>query len=111
MLQFLKQDDADDTRSTIMHLELISILDSLGSVSSTRMTGSFFTRSTRLKQNIPRRELMFPEVTACNSEVAQHRASELHGHEHQMPNLHFPGTLRVNNLTRWALRPVVIFVQ
>ncbi|KAH8986025.1 hypothetical protein EDB92DRAFT_1881231 [Lactarius akahatsu] len=72
MLQILKQYDADDTR-TMMHLELILMFDSLGSASSTGTTGSFFTRSSKHPQT-------------------RRRASELHGHEHQTPNLHAPGT-------------------
>ncbi|KAH9009877.1 hypothetical protein EDB85DRAFT_2162185 [Lactarius pseudohatsudake] len=66
------QDDADDTR-TIMHLELILMLDLLSASSTRRLA-----RSSRARLDLSKHpqtdELMFPEVTQCDTEVAQRRA-------------------------------------
>ncbi|KAN0126296.1 Phosphatidylserine decarboxylase domain containing protein [Lactarius tabidus] len=59
--QLLKQYDTDDTR-TITHLELTSMLDSLGSTLSTETIDSFYTRWNKNPQTD---ELTFPETIQC----------------------------------------------
>ncbi len=116
--QLLKQYDTDDTR-TIMHLELTSMLDSLGSTLSTETIDSFFTRWNKIPQTD---ELTFPEVIQClETEICRptsekkriHRSdSDVREHElgtgtdtstPQTPNLHAPGTqtppLRLDTLS------------
>jgi phosphatidylserine decarboxylase len=59
--QLLKQYDTDDTR-TITHLELTSMLDSLGSTLCTETIDSFYTRWNKNPQTD---ELTFPETIQC----------------------------------------------
>ncbi|KAI0245970.1 phosphatidylserine decarboxylase-domain-containing protein [Lactifluus subvellereus] len=59
--QLLKQYDSDDTR-TLSHLELTSMLDSLGSTLSTETIDSFFTRWCK---NPRTDELTIPEAIQC----------------------------------------------
>lgn len=59
--QLLKQYDTDDTL-TITHLELTSMLDSLGSTLSTETIDSFYTRWNKNPQT---GELTFPETIQC----------------------------------------------
>ena len=105
--QLLKQYDTDDTR-TITHLELTSMLDSLGSTLSTETIDSFYTRWNKNPQTD---ELTFPETIQCleteicrpNSERRRiHRldmdvrdielAASLGTSTPQTPNLHTIGT-------------------
>jgi phosphatidylserine decarboxylase len=59
--QLLKEYDSDDTR-TLSHIELTSMLDSLGSTLSTETIDSFFTRWNKNPQTD---ELIFPEAIQC----------------------------------------------
>lgn len=105
--QLLKQYDVDDTR-TVSHIELTSMLDSLGSTLSTETVDSFFTRWGK---NPRTDELTFPETIRCleteicrpNSEKKRIDPSENEGRDRDLgsgmdtssshtPNLHMPGT-------------------
>ena len=105
--QLLKQYDTDDTR-TITHLELTSMLDSLGSTLCTETIDSFYTRWNK---NPQMDELTFPETIQClETEICRptsekkriHRSdSDVREHEFgagtdtstpQTPNLHTIGT-------------------
>jgi phosphatidylserine decarboxylase len=115
--QLLIQYDADDTR-TLSHIELTSMLDSLGSTLSTETVDSFFTRSGK---NPRMDELTFPEAIQCleteicrpNSEKKRISTSDSEVREREpgtgtdtstshTPNLHAPGThtppLRLDSL-------------
>ncbi|KAF5331399.1 hypothetical protein D9611_011821 [Ephemerocybe angulata] len=59
--QYLKQYDTDDTM-TLSHLELTSMLDSLGSTLTSSTIASFFTRFSKDPQN---GELTFEEAIHC----------------------------------------------
>ncbi|KAH9031591.1 phosphatidylserine decarboxylase-domain-containing protein [Lactarius deliciosus] len=116
--QLLKQYDTDDTR-TIMHLELTSMLDSLGSTLCTETIDSFFTRWNKNPQTD---ELTFPEAIQCleteicrpTSEKKRILRSDSDVRENELgtgtdtstpqtPNLHAPGTqtppLRLDTLS------------
>ncbi|KAH9986068.1 phosphatidylserine decarboxylase-domain-containing protein [Russula vinacea] len=113
--ELLNHYDADDTR-TLSHIELTSMLDSLGSTLSTETIDSFFTRWDK---NPCTDELTFPEAIQCleteicrpNSEkkrVEQSVSDEGSGGGRERdvphtPNLHAPGThtppLKLDSLT------------
>ncbi|KAI9454377.1 phosphatidylserine decarboxylase-domain-containing protein [Lactarius psammicola] len=116
--QLLKQYDTDDTR-TIMHLELTSMLDSLGSTLSTETIDSFFTRWNKNPQTD---ELTFPEAIQClETEICRPTSEKKRIHRSdsdvrelelgtgtdtstpQTPNLYAPGTqtppLRLDTLS------------
>ncbi|KDQ52654.1 hypothetical protein JAAARDRAFT_39909 [Jaapia argillacea MUCL 33604] len=59
--QYLKQYDTDDT-STLSHLELTSMLDSLGSTLAAETVNSFFTRHGKKPQED---DLTIPEAVQC----------------------------------------------
>jgi phosphatidylserine decarboxylase len=86
--QLLKQYDSDDTR-TMSHIELTSMLDSLGSTLSTETIDSFFTRWGKNPQTD---ELTVPEAIQCleteicrpNSEKKRIHPSENEGREREL---------------------------
>ena len=114
--QLLKQYDVDDT-CTLSHIEITSMLDSLGSTLSMETIDSFFTRWGKDPRSD---ELTFPEAIQCleteicrpNSEKKRIKPSENEGRDlgtgtdaslSHTPNLHMPGThtppLRLDSLT------------
>jgi len=117
-LQLLRQYDADDT-STFSHIELTTMLDTLGSTLSTETIDSFFTRWAK-DPSVD--ELTFPEAIQCleteicrpNSEKKRICQSDNDARERELgtgtdismshtPNLHAPGTqtppLRLDSLS------------
>ena len=116
--QLLKQYDSDDTR-TLSHIELTSMLDSLGSTLSMETIDSFFTRWNKNPQTD---ELIFPEAIQCleteicrpTSEKKRIRPSENEDRERELgtgtenstphtPNLHagtqIPPSLGLDSLS------------